>query len=219
MSWHKWLHSMCSKFHIAFLSYKVDTTLFKSSMIWVPHVVSFVGKTHSEVFIDVGACYGRYIILLGKRYKQLIAIEPHPQNMQIIKSNVECAGLTNVRFIQCAVSDQDGYADLYLGSRDDWHSLDGGRDKEKVNVKTLTLASILSGYWVDLVKVDVEGAEWVVLKGAEPILERIRSWIVELHNLERKVELEKWFISRGYSVKWFKLGDKISKHLYAWRAK
>lgn len=209
-SWHKWLHSTCSKLHIVLLARKVDITLFKSTLIWEPEVSRFIAKTSGELFADIGACYGRYILLLGKKYKQIIAVEPNPQNIQTIKSNVEYAGLKNVKLIEAAASDKDGHANLYLGSKGGHHTLYSNKHREKITVKTLTLASLLRDRCVDLVKVDVEGAERQVLKGAEPIVERIRSWIVEAHNRGDKAELEKWFISHSYSIKW--LG---SRHIYA----
>lgn len=52
---------------------------------------------------------------------------------------------------------------------------------------------------VDLVKVDVEGAEWLVLEGAEAIMPRIRRWVIELHEPSRKAELEHRMRQHGYN--------------------
>ena len=69
---------------------------------------------------------------------------------------------------------------------------------------------------VDLIKVDVEGAEWQVLRGAEPIIRKIKSWLVEIHfrnDLEMKEvtqKMEAWLIQRGYKTQWID-----DKHIYA----
>ncbi len=55
---------------------------------------------------------------------------------------------------------------------------------------------------VDLVKVDVEGAEWLVLKGAEPVMGRLKSWIIELHNPNDKTTLARYMDSFGYACEW-----------------
>lgn len=192
------------------LTHIVDAILFKKLRIWEPEVSSFLANVNGELFVDVGACFGRYTILLSENYKQVIAIEPEPRNMQILRANVKYAGLTNVQFLQCAVSDKDGHADLYLSSCDGCHTLCVKEHKRKVRVKTLTLASILRDRCVDLVKVDVEGAELLALKGVEPVVDKIKSWVVELHNLESKKELKEWFITHGYSIRWIE-----PNHIYA----
>ena len=86
--------------------------------------------------------------------------------------------------------------------------------------ETVTLASFFPNTEIDLIKADVEGEEWKVLEGAEPILERIKSWVVELRDSGRKEELEDWFVSRGYSVRWLDFafrGSQTANHICAWR--
>jgi hypothetical protein len=79
-------------------------------------------------------------------------------------------------------------------------------------IPTLTLTSILKERSVDLVKIDVEGSEFSVLKGTEPIILNIKRWIVELHNVEKRTALEEWFLSHHYTIHWLD-----QNHLYAWR--
>jgi len=64
----------------------------------------------------------------------------------------------------------------------------------------------------DLVKVDVEGAEWEVLNGAKNVMSKIRSWLIELHDTTRKNELKDLLKSSGYNVRWV---DR--NHIFAWR--
>jgi len=53
-----------------------------------------------------------------------------------------------------------------------------------------------------LVKVDVEGAEWLVLEGAKGMMNRIRSWLIELHDPIRKREIERRMAQHGYQHIW-----------------
>jgi hypothetical protein len=53
-----------------------------------------------------------------------------------------------------------------------------------------------------LVKLDVEGAEWLVLEGAEDIMPNIRQWVIELHDRGRKAQLEEYMQRHGYTCKW-----------------
>lgn len=189
--------------HIPLLAHMIEILLFRSPYIGETEVSRFVVRTGGRLFVDVGAWHGRYEILLAKKYRRIIAIEPEPTNMKITIFNMKYSGISNVEFLQCAVSDHDGYMDLNLSLTARTAHYSGTPSKnESINVKTLTLASILRDCIADLVKVDVEGAEWLVMKGAEPVIGNIESWIVELHDRERKQEMEEWFTSRSYSVRW-----------------
>jgi FkbM family methyltransferase len=198
----------------------IESTLFLNPEIIEHKVGTFLTNTNGKLYVDVGACAGRYVILLGEKYRNVIAIEPEPHNMDRLRFNVKWAGLTNVQFLQCAVADQDGYANFYLGLRPDNHSLVYRLNKRKGMLSTrrsvvtpiLTLTSILKDRSVDLIKVDVEGVELSVLKGAEPIIMNIKRWIVELHDEDKRTTLEEWFLSHHYTICWL---DR--NHIYAWR--
>ncbi len=90
---------------------------------------------------------------------------------------------------------------------------------DTIYVDTITLGDLLASEpCIDLIKVDVEGAEWVVLKGAEPIVDRVRTWIVEIH-FRDKIEMEQskqkikdWLQERGYHTRWIDY-----KRIFGWR--
>jgi hypothetical protein len=65
---------------------------------------------------------------------------------------------------------------------------------------------------IDLVKVDVEGAEFLVLQGARKSLEegRIQNMMIELHNRNRREELEEILAKNNFSSRWID-----SDHLFA----
>lgn len=163
--------------------------------------------TSGHLFIDVGANYGYYSMLLHGNFEKIYAFEPIPSIFKELESNL--GKFVDVECIRKAVSNVDGQI-VKLS----YHGSQGFAE-------TVTLASFFPNTEIDLIKVDVEGGEWKVLEGAEPLLERIKSWIVELHDPDRKEELENWFISRGYSVRWLDFafkGSRTANHIYAWRA-
>ena len=169
-------------------------------------VSSFLRKLTGHVFVDVGSNYGYYPMLLHKNFDKIIAFEPVPSIFQELEDNL--GKYNNVVRIRKAVSNVDGNLlnIAYRGSQG--------------YAETITLASSFPNMEIDLVKVDAEGREWDVLKGAEPITNKIRSWVVELHDPERKKELENWFTSRGYLTSWLDFayrGSKTANHIYAWR--
>jgi FkbM family methyltransferase len=221
LTWHESINSICSNtLHVPMLAHAIESILFRSTWIWEQNVSRLLASTKGGVFVDVGACLGRYEVLLGKKYKKIIAIEPERKNLEQAMLNTACAKLSNVRFVQCAVSDKNGYDDLYIGPTPNSHKLlETISDKNRryfqrgtVRVRTSTLVALLGNLKADLIKVDAQGAEWLILEGAKPVLKNIGSWLVELHNTNRRAELENWFTTRGYSTKWVDFN-----HLYAWK--
>jgi FkbM family methyltransferase len=171
-------------------------------------------RTKGKLFVDVGANLGRYEVLLGKNYERVIAIEPSPENMSFLKRNVANVKVKNIEFLQCAISDQNGTATLFYGEHCGAHTLiRTNLNVEGLQVKTVTLDTLLKREDnVDLVKVDVEGAEWEVLEGSKGVLPKIKKWVVEAHNLEQKGNIAKWFEDKGYAITWLDI-----KHVYAER--
>lgn len=181
-------------------------------------VSQFLSKLKGDVFVDVGAYIGYYSLMLCNNFRKIFAFEPSPSNLKLLYQNVYYGKAKNISCLGMAVSDKDGTSTLYQSSDSlSWNSLLALPTlPHGIKVKTCTLSTFFKDEpKIDLVKVDVEGAEWMVLKGAEPILNKIKSWVVELHDLKRKKEIEMWFTSRGYCCKW--LDCQFWPHIYALR--
>jgi FkbM family methyltransferase len=164
----------------------------------------FLKSMKGRIFIDIGANYGYYPLLLRKNFNKIYAFEPIQPIFMELKGNLE--KFDHIKCIRKAVSNSDGDV-IKLA----YHGSYGAAE-------TVTLASSFPNMEIDLVK--VEGEEWAVIDGAKPILQRIRSWVIELHDPKRKKELETWFVSHGYSTRWLDFayrGSKTANHLYAWR--
>ena len=157
-----------------------------------PHLV----LNENETFVDVGANIGSYSLNIAKEYREkgveVVAIEAHPENFKALDRNIKCNGFTNVKIINKAVSDHEGVVNLYERSFDgiragsEVYSLFDTFMRNLPNGKTLqvecdTLDNILAGSKVDVMKIDVEGAEVLALKGATNVLKDLRKIIVEIH--------------------------------------
>jgi len=182
-----------------------------------PAVSNFIEKKRGDMFIDVGASLGYYSFPLHDNFKEIIAFEPHSDNVAVINGVKQTTSeYGNIKVFETAVSDVNGHTKLFSGRHSGGHSLLDSSSLVKDGsfriVPTITLETFLGDKIVDLIKVDVEGAEWLVLKGAELVMQNINSWIIEVHNITRLNEMEKLLKSYGYKTKWL---DKI--HIYAWR--
>ena len=138
----------------------------------------FRSVRETDICLDVGANAGFYTLGFAKRaVKGMVhAFEPLAMNYHMLALNVLSNEFANVTLNNCAVGEEDGEADLYIASDGAYCSLaDTGR---KAIVGTArTALTRLDSYCarralsrVDLLKIDVEGAELAVLRGAEALL-------------------------------------------------
>ena len=123
----------------------------------------------SPVIVDVGAYHGVYAVMLGKlaeaRGGKVVAIEPCPTNFRVLERNVALNGLDDTVICkQVGVLDYAGDAHF---EEEGTSSHVAGRDTG-TQVPVTTLADILtelSLQTVDVLMIDVEGAELLVLRG------------------------------------------------------
>ena len=132
------------------------------------------------VVVDVGANVGYFSLLAAELVGssgKVYAFEPEPGNHGVLQKNIEINSLSNIQVEEMAVSDNSGVADFFLSELDSGsHSLFGDAARgirESVQVTTTTLDAFLEAEgWpnIDLVKIDVEGAEDLVFDGARNLL-------------------------------------------------
>lgn len=164
-----------------------------------------------KIFLDIGANIGYYTAILSKNFETILAFEPHPQNLAMLKSTVAAGRLRNVITRNEAVSDTDGTAILHFQRKRGEHSIMKSEGVEELAVQTVKLDSIVNET-VDLAKVDVEGAEWRVIKGAEISMQagRILRWVIEVDDQSTRMALEDYLRERNYVTRWLDF-----RHLFA----
>jgi FkbM family methyltransferase len=173
-----------------------------------------------DVVIDAGANIGLFTVLAATRVGpagHVIACEPSPTTMQLLRENVARNGFDHVEIGEVALAEQAGRLELEVfepGSGSSSFAPEVAGVGRRVEVAVTTLDD-LAGEWLErtsLVKLDVEGAELRTLQGASQLLERARpDFIVELEpeHLERQGasvgEVQSLFAAAGYEA--FLIGD------------
>jgi FkbM family methyltransferase len=190
------------------------------------------GLPRGGTFVDAGAHIGRYSMMAAEKIGpsgRVIAIEPSPDNYAFLCENRALNGMNWITPVQVALSKQDGVGEMVRGSdqatnslRADWlNNLEGASDQRpRQAVVVRSLASLLTEVGVDrvdLLKIDVEGAELDVLTGAADVLQsgRVREIVCEVHEPSASVaQVEAVLKNRGYAVE-----DLGGGELHAvWRA-
>ena len=150
--------------------------------------VNYLGRvlTAGKTFIDVGAAFGIYTLVASKLVGEsgrVIALEPTAQSLVVLRRNIALNRLTNVVVLPVAASLTKGKARLYHGPEPGSNSLGEGPSRggssEEVDTESLDKLLEHAGVdWVNLIKMDVEGAEEVVLHGANRVVTSMRPVVI-----------------------------------------
>lgn len=144
--------------------------------------------TDADVFVDVGANIGFYTCIACSLGKHVIAIEPQPQNLNCLYANLNNNNWQNTEVFPLGLSNRPDLLTLYGASGPSASLVSGWagyskRFKRVIPVNTLDtlLGDRFSGKKL-FIKIDVEGAEYNVLRGALKTL-RISprpTWFIEI---------------------------------------
>jgi len=147
-----------------------------------------VGK--DTVFVDVGAYIGFYTVWACRRARRVISVEPNPAALAYLKVNIALNECPNVTVVPKAIGDRRGYTKLKIPKTIKWGLISMAssivQDFEEafeVEVEMDTLDSVLEEVGVDsvdILKIDVEGAEGLVVRGAEKALKEAKAVLIEI---------------------------------------
>lgn len=145
-------------------------------------------------FVDVGANIGFYSVpaarLVGPDGR-VIAIEAHPYTFEFLRRNIARNGATNVAAIQCAVGDGPGTVSMiYCEANAGGTQVGADRRHHGVDVAVRSLDAILAEAGVarvDYLKIDVEGYELPVLRGARGIIAASPDIVVQVEHWETAI--------------------------------
>ena len=146
--------------------------------VYEPDVTAFLHRIvkPGDRLVDVGANIGYFTVLMAKLagpHGKVMAFEPEPSNFDLLTTNVRCNGYANVELRRAAVSDLAGETTLFLSEENPGdHRLGVDTDRSRLIVPACTLDVELAGSWrpLRLVKIDTQGSEFAVLRGAARLL-------------------------------------------------
>lgn len=165
------------------------------------------------LILDCGANIGISVLNFRRRIPgaRIVAFEPDPAVYPVLLQNLHDNAVTGVEALNRAVWTEDGELPFYApnergrrGSRIDASQAEGGQ--HHVSVASIDFAAYLDGLDapVDLLKMDIEGAEFDVIPHLEGHLGPVRSMLVECHvssaRMDRFVQLLNVLIRSGFHL-------------------
>jgi FkbM family methyltransferase len=170
---------------------------FKLMAVHEDEILDQFDPKPGDTVVDVGAHIGLYSLIAAKRVGpsgKVIAIEPDPENCSLLQRNVELNKLTNVTILERAAFSSNSKLKLYLPGKErgftKLSTLMANRAVTEnfleIDATTLDYLMVMQGIaQVNWVKIDVEGAELEVLKGAAVTLSESKdvALLIEVHNV------------------------------------
>jgi FkbM family methyltransferase len=174
-----------------------------------------------DIVLDVGAGLGEETLimadLVGNNGK-VFSIEANPRVFSALEYIVKNNGLTNVLLFNNALSDKNEMISIEdsVESADSFlaNSVNNTRNSQnKMNVQALTLDSFIEGNKIekiDLLRVNIEGAEQLMIKGMESGIEKIKNIAISCHDFryhagesdffKTKEKIIDYFSSKGFLI-------------------
>jgi FkbM family methyltransferase len=165
----------------------------------------------TDVVIEVGANIGALTVPLSRRCKEVFAFEPQPQNYELLCKNLSTNGIHNVSFYPYAIGAKNDKVNIpSIAEIDEAHGVIGdyggfeiGSGHFTVEQRSLDNFKALFGHKIAFIKMDCEGSELEVLKGAEQLIKR--DWpllYIENDKKDKSASLIEWLVDNGYHCYW-----------------
>ena len=179
-----------------------------TSPAWEPYVQDIFILNKNDVVIDVGAHIGTYTIPIAIQIEEcgkILAFEPNPNNIILLKKNIELNELKNITLFENAASDKNQITNLILSDDPMLSAITDDTEEKNIEIECITLDSIneqLELKRIDWLKIDAEGSEIKVLKGSEKILKKFHPKIIVEVRKENEDVIKKFLCKEGYDIKY-----------------
>jgi FkbM family methyltransferase len=179
-----------------------------------PHVEATLDRLlgPGDVFVDVGANVGYHTVRAARSVGpegKVVAVEANPENARLIAHTIEVNAITNIELIPVALSGQRGHVVFGTAVGSNGGFLDAASSASGRGMLVPTFAMDDLGFeQVSVIKIDVEGAEALVIDGASEVIRRDRPSLVMEFSMEMtgrvsqrepRVHLDR-FVDWGYSI-------------------
>jgi len=155
--------------------------------IFEQDIYKFQALNDTPLIIDCGSNIGLSLLFFSKQYPKakIIAFEPDNSVLPFLKKNIEESRLTQVELYEKAVWDAvtelKFYTDNGMGGRVET----AYKNQEAVTIKTVRLRDFLQEP-IAMLKMDIEGAEYSVLKDCTNVLHNVSCLFVEYHSFNNE---------------------------------
>jgi len=173
------------------------------------------------VCIDIGSNIGYFAVLESKLVGEtgkVFSIEPAPPNFNILQKNIKLQNTKNVETFNFACGDKDGFVKFSVSNRSNWSRVVPENESKSIKDEDLAIIDVpikkLDTFIdenplarIDIIRMDLEGYEYLALQGMTETIKKYRpSLVFELHQIFLGFEKTKKLLSdlknSGYEIKY-----------------
>jgi len=194
-----------------------DIPTYKKVFVKKEYACRFESPPH--VIVDAGANIGLATLYFANQFPdaKIIAIEPEYENFRLLKQNTE--PYKNVVALNVALWNENGTINLFDPGIGSWgfvtENATGAADHSNRfchQVQSVTVDRLIADYGlktIDILKIDIEGAEREVFQDSSSWIGHVRSIMIELHeHLKPGCDRSFYNGSNGFDLEW-KQGENI----------
>jgi FkbM family methyltransferase len=167
----------------------IDSTSFVFSFdeIFNKELYKFQTENAAPFIVDCGANIGLSIIYFKRLYPnaEVIAFEPDPKVFEVLKYNIEQFGFKNVVLVNKALWNEETTLSFFSEGADSNRIAKDNDESNLIKIKTTELKKVLNRH-VDFLKMDIEGAEAVVLEDCVSVLKNVDKAFIEYHSFQNE---------------------------------
>jgi FkbM family methyltransferase len=155
--------------------------------IFVNKLYAFPFVSSSPKILDLGANIGVSVLFFKLRYPdaEITAVESDPEVFKYLEKNILENNLRDTYLINKAVWNESTILDFYTEGADAG-SLISGENRKKISVQSIDIRELLRDKQYDFVKMDIEGAERIVIPASREYLSTVRYIAVEYHSSQKQ---------------------------------
>ena len=196
-------------------------TVDEEYLEWVDLLESVLDAQQQFTMVELGAGFGRWLVRGATAVRRqrgdlpirLVGVEAEPTHLEWLKQHFNDNDVDPAQheLIEAAVDEQERTIRFYVGKPDEWYGQRIAQPQESIEglpfreVKTITLSRILGGLdLVDLIDLDIEGAELVVLRSA---IEELNQKVKRVHVGTHAPDIEQGLRTLFWKHGWYKRND------------
>jgi FkbM family methyltransferase len=168
-----------------------DSFLFIYDEVFNKQIYNFKTESKCPTIIDAGANIGMSVIYFKMKFPnaKITAFEPDEEVFSLLKNNVASFGFNDVNLIKKGLWKEETVLTFHSEGADAGRIAETEGIGKIIKIETSLLSNYLKNNLIDLLKIDIEGAEFEVLKECKAYLNNVSNIFIEYHSFKGKEQV------------------------------